>query len=264
MKRANIIVMISAGISLFVLVPVLFSQETTAGKNSQQKQIASEASLNIETPQAPKDRVDIKSDVVERSIPSYRMRLKNILKEAEENIKKVNKELSEQEIMARNQEREAKVAQAFESGNQLYKEGKLKEAKEEWNRALSISKDPEMRGYVEEVARKASEEDRRVKEEDGRRQEEAGKEQERLDAEARKKARAERDRLEAERIESGKNAREEARKLEAEQREKSRLEKEATRKLEAEQREKARLEREAARKLKTEQRDKARLEKEPA
>ena len=200
MRRSNTIIMISVVVSLFFSPSVIFSQETNNDISPQQKKAAPEAGVNIETPQAPKDKIDIKSDAIERSIPSYRMRLRDILKEAEEGIKKVDKELGEQEILARNKEREAKVAEVFENGNRLYKEGKFKEAKEEWSKALDISKEPQMRGYIEKAARKAKEEDRRV------------------EAEKREKIRLER---------------KYARKLEAEAREKARLEREAVRKAKA-------------------------------
>ena len=257
MKRANTIIMILAGISFFIPAPALFSQEITASKSSQQKQITSEVPPNIETPRIPESKIDIKSDAIGKSIPSYRMRLKDVLKEAEENIKKVDKELSEQEILARNQKREAQVVEACEHGNQLYKEGKLKEAKGEWDRALSISKDKEMRGYIEEAVRKAGEAARKL--------------------ETETRVRSEKDRFEAqEKVRLEKNtarkveaaAREAKAKAEAGAREKARLGREPGKKAEFEAQEKARLEKDAARKAEIEAgdgaREKVRIDREAA
>jgi TolA-binding protein len=307
MKRTNTIIMLSAGIFLVFLVPALFSQGSTDSKSppqeqavpetaqkqvvpeiaqkqvapeTTQKQITTEAPLNTETPQAPKDKIDVKSDAIERSIPSYRMRLKDILKEAEENIKKVDKELKEREVLARNQEREAKVVKLFESGNQLYKDGKLKEAQQMWRDALAISKDPEMRKYIEEASMKISEEDRRLEAEQKEKARLEREAKSKAEAEQKEKARLEREaeakakdaRREAEKI-AREKAREEKIRLEGEEREAKEREKveadrieaaqrEESRKMEASQKEKARLEREAKAKAETEAKEKARLEKE--
>jgi hypothetical protein len=193
MKRFNAILIVSVSIFPVFFTSALFSQGIIDSKDPKQEQAASKPGLNAATPTAPKDKIEIKGDAIEKSIPSYRMRLKDILKEAEENIKKVDKELKSQEVVARNREREAKVAEAFEKGNQLYKNGKLEEAKEEWKKALGISKDPEMRGYIEEAERKAVEEGRRIKEREGLKREDAKKERDRREAEAKEKAHVERE-----------------------------------------------------------------------
>jgi tetratricopeptide (TPR) repeat protein len=84
----------------------------------------------------------------------YTYNLKNLIEVAEKNIKKVDNEIMQVEIRKRNEEREALIVAYFERGNQLYKEGKLKEAKQEWEQAVSISKDPEMKKYIAESGRR--------------------------------------------------------------------------------------------------------------
>lgn len=86
----------------------------------------------------------------------YTYDLKSLIETAQRNIKKVDDEIMRQEIDKRNEEREAQVVSYFERGNQLYKEGKLKEAKSEWEKAVNISKDPEMKDYIEERSRQAA------------------------------------------------------------------------------------------------------------
>lgn len=92
-----------------------------------------------------------------RTERGYTYNLKQLIEQAEENIEKVDKQLEKREIRKRNEEREAKVREHFEKGNSLYKEGKLKEARQEWQKALEISKTPELEGYIRESVRRAKE-----------------------------------------------------------------------------------------------------------
>ena len=261
-------IIVVTAFSLFLFSAVLYSQqEKSIDAESQQKETVSgpTTTAKTETPQIFKNKAEVNPDLIERVIPSYNTHLKEILKAAEENIKKVDKEIAQGEVKARNEEREAKVREAFEKGNELYKAGNSKEAKEAWQRAVSISKDPEMKGYIEETSRRASGEDRKIKEEDARKQEEVRKEQERLGAEAREKARLEKEA--SRKAES--EAREAARKAEIEARdrtrEKARLEREAAEKAEAAAKQKARQDREDAKRAGAELKEKeeaAQLEKE--
>ncbi|MCK4946873.1 MAG: hypothetical protein KAS46_00720, partial [Candidatus Aureabacteria bacterium] len=90
---------------------------------------------------------------------NYTLNLKQLIKETEKNIKKVENEIEEGKINDRNRKREDEVKKHFEKGNILHKEGKLKEAKKEWQKALKISKDPEMKGYIKESAKRAKKEE---------------------------------------------------------------------------------------------------------
>jgi tetratricopeptide (TPR) repeat protein len=103
-------------------------------------------------------------------IKGYTYNLKRLLEKIEENIKKVDEEIEKVEIRRRNEEREAKVREHFERGNTLYREGKLKEAKGEWLRALEITKDPEMKEYIRKAEKRAKEEELARKKEEKERQ----------------------------------------------------------------------------------------------
>ncbi len=238
----------------------LFSRDTSdKDNNPASSQDISVPKYSSESTQIIKEKEVVPSEIIEKTIPSYRMRLKEILKKAEENIKKVDRDIKEAEIYKRNQGREQRSAEAFERGNQLYKNGKPEEAREEWNNALSISKDPEMRGYIEEAERRAGEKDRKIKEEDARKREDVRIERERQEAAVREKSRIEKEAArEAERI-SREKTREEKERLEAEEREARRKTEAEAEHQEAAQREKARQEREVKRKQKEED---FRLEKE--
>ena len=93
----------------------------------------------------------------------YTYDLKRLLEVARENIRKVNEEIALEEMRRRNEARETQIVKYFEKGNQLYKEGKLKEAKQEWEKAVSVSKNPEMKQYIEESSRQSRIEEKRLK-----------------------------------------------------------------------------------------------------
>lgn len=84
----------------------------------------------------------------------YTLNLEELLKKAEESLKKVEGEIEQQEIAERNIDREAKVRECFEKGNEFYKQGKLKEAKEEWEKIIAIAGNPEIKAYIAESARR--------------------------------------------------------------------------------------------------------------
>ncbi|MEA3369649.1 MAG: hypothetical protein U9Q24_04815 [Candidatus Ratteibacteria bacterium] len=141
--------------------------------------------------------------------------LKKMIKEAGENVEKADVELKEKEAEKRNREREVEIREHFEKGNALYKEGKLKEAKKEWQKVLEMSKDPEMRDYIRGCEKRAKEE----------------------------------------KLVRRKEERERERKLKAEQKEKERRELEDKRRLEAEKREQKRKQKEEQAKLKRQKRE---------
>jgi tetratricopeptide (TPR) repeat protein len=106
---------------------------------------------------------------------SYTLDFKRLIKQAEQNIKKVDEKLRKRVIESDNQEREAKAREYFEKGTTLYQEGKLEEAKEGWKKALELLKHPEMKDYIKENERRAREEEKRLE-----------KEQKQLEAERKK------------------------------------------------------------------------------
>ncbi len=93
----------------------------------------------------------------------YTYNLKELLEKTEQSLKKVEEKIKQQE-------NETKIREHFERGNQLYKEGKLKEAQSEWQAALKISKDPSMRDHIKAAEKKAIEEERARKKEEEEKQ----------------------------------------------------------------------------------------------
>ncbi|MCK4462719.1 MAG: hypothetical protein KAU58_00215 [Candidatus Omnitrophica bacterium] len=117
----------------------------------------------------------------------YTYSLKQLIEQTEKNIEKVDEKLKKQETEKENQKRETEAREHFEKGNSLYEEGRLKEAKKEWKKALGITNPPQMKDYVRDSEKKAR------KEELARRKEQREK-QRRLEAEQREKERLERER----------------------------------------------------------------------
>lgn len=93
----------------------------------------------------------------------YPSGLRAVIEQVEKNVEIVDQELDKQGIEERNRQREAEAKNYFEKGNVLYKEGKLKEAKQAWERALEISEDlelPELKSCIADSAEEIKEQER--------------------------------------------------------------------------------------------------------
>ncbi len=93
----------------------------------------------------------------------YTLSLKKLIKEAEENLKKVDAEIKRQEVQKQNLQREIKARRHFEKGNSLYELGKPKEALEEWQKALNLTDHPDMKRHIKESDRKARKQQKALK-----------------------------------------------------------------------------------------------------
>ncbi|MFH0771202.1 MAG: hypothetical protein V1933_01105 [Candidatus Omnitrophota bacterium] len=193
----------------------------------------------------------------------YTYNLKELIEKAKENIKKVDKELERKADEERSMQKEAMAQEHFGKGNILYEQGKLREAKQEWQNALDITKSPELEEYIKlsekkarenELACQKEEKERllRVKEEERKaKEEQARTEKERKDKEHLTRQEAEKQkkaRLEVE--EKARKERLAAERRDKEETEKARLEQERKQKEEQSRLEKQRKEKEAAEKEK--------------
>lgn len=93
--------------------------------------------------ESARESITVDNSVIEKEIPTYRMSLQRLIQEAEKKLKKIDKEI-------KNQENELIARELLEDGNTLYSESKLKEAKAKWNEALKITKDPSFKKYLKE------------------------------------------------------------------------------------------------------------------
>jgi tetratricopeptide (TPR) repeat protein len=88
----------------------------------------------------------------------YSLSLKELIKQAEENIEKVDSKLEAQKTLKENEKREALARSYFEKGKTLYQQGKLKEARSQWQKALDLTSHPDMKEYIKKSDKKAREE----------------------------------------------------------------------------------------------------------
>lgn len=88
------------------------------------------------------------------AVKGFTYNLKRLLEIVREHIRNIDEEIKEGEIRKRNEEREARIREHFEKGNQFYADGKLKEAKAEWLEVLEIAKEPEMKEFIKESPRR--------------------------------------------------------------------------------------------------------------
>ncbi|NQU73233.1 MAG: tetratricopeptide repeat protein, partial [Candidatus Omnitrophica bacterium] len=115
-------------------------------------------------------------------VRGYTYNLKRLLITMEEKVKTIDEEIKERAVRGRNEEREARVIECFERANALYEKGRLQEAKKEMQKALKVSRDPEMKRYIKES-------EKRLKEQECARKKEEHEKQKRVKAAQKEKER---------------------------------------------------------------------------
>jgi len=80
----------------------------------------------------------------------YTYNLDKLSQKAEKKIKQVNIKLEKRKKEELNKKRELEARKYFEEGNRLSEEGKDEQAKEAWQKALKIAKDPAMKKDVKD------------------------------------------------------------------------------------------------------------------
>ena len=81
----------------------------------------------------------------------YTYDLKELVEKAKENIDKIDKELSQKRAEQLAKQKEEQAREHFQKGQALCEQGKLKEAKKEWQRVLELTESPEMKEYIEKT-----------------------------------------------------------------------------------------------------------------
>ena len=169
------------------------------------------ATEKVEEP-AEKTKIEVSDQVIDEELPSLRTNLKDVIFEAEQNIKNVNRQLKVEGD-------DKAVREHIDKGCSLYNGGKAAEAKREWEDALKLSTDPAVRGQMKANIRMAS---RQMKEDECKKARNAAlqavpekvRERARRDAE-RDAARCKRE-MERQRCDSGRMAKKEAAKRQRE------------------------------------------------
>lgn len=102
----------------------------------------------------------------EKEIKGYTINLKQLLQRVKENIDRIKREFADREKEGRNVDRELMIRRYVEKGDELYRAGKFGEAQAEWEKALAISENPEMKEYIRKSVQRAVEEKKRLEKED--------------------------------------------------------------------------------------------------
>lgn len=104
-----------------------------------------------------KIKIEITEQEINKRVPSYKNNLKDIVRETEANIKRIDDALK-----AEDAEKGAK--EHYDKGNALYKEGKFEEAGKEWNTALGLAKEREFRKCIRASLKRSARQIRIAKE----------------------------------------------------------------------------------------------------
>lgn len=190
--------LVAAILGLFLLGnSFLFAQEIKEGHNDPATALETQEKGSMEELQFQE----------KPKVKGYTYNLKRLLEQTEKNIQKVEEEIRQAEVRKRNEEREARAVEHFEKGNQLYQEGNLIEAREQWEKTLELSKTPEMKDYIKEAEKRTRELAlaRKREEQEQQKRIEAEHKKERLETERRRQLKKQQD-LEQKRQKKSKKA----------------------------------------------------------
>lgn len=137
-------------LSLFLSFSLFAQDQENTQLATSDKAVTDQGSAQVqETPPLQQEQtLEVDEKILDKHIPSYSYNLKQLIAEAEKNIKKVEAELNKKEKMAKQQEKDKEMRKLFEEGNSLYQEGKPQEAIKTWEKVLDLSKDPQMKEYI--------------------------------------------------------------------------------------------------------------------
>ncbi len=77
-------------------LPEELEESVTPQKKAEELILQEEPSQEKARELAPQEKIEVSKDIIEKKMPSYRFTLKRLLKEAERNIKKIDKRLEKQ------------------------------------------------------------------------------------------------------------------------------------------------------------------------
>jgi hypothetical protein len=104
-----------------------------------------------------KIKIEISDKEIESRVPSYKTDLKDIIREADASIKKIDDALKAEEA-------EKSAKEHYDKGSAFYNEGKFEEAGKEWNTALGLAKESEFRKCIRASLKRSARQIRQAKE----------------------------------------------------------------------------------------------------
>jgi hypothetical protein len=123
-------------------------QEKSA-RSVEEKQVEGQPAEEKIVVEEEKVKIEISEKEIASRVPSYKTDLKDIVREAEANIRKIDDALK-----AEDAEKGAK--EHYDKGTAFYNEGKFEEAGKEWNTALGLAKEREFRKCIRASLKRAA------------------------------------------------------------------------------------------------------------
>ncbi|MFH1847782.1 MAG: hypothetical protein ABH825_01020, partial [Candidatus Omnitrophota bacterium] len=157
LAKLLLILSLGAPLSLCRALPCPAQEAKNRAQAGTQQAAPEERALpEKQAPDNDEASISIEEDIIAQSMPSYMYSLKRLIGEAKKNIQRVEREIKQRSFFIKNLPTETKIRDHFEKGNELYEKGELKDARKEWDKALEITKEPEIKRYLEkseEIAR---------------------------------------------------------------------------------------------------------------
>ena len=94
------------------------------------------------------EKVTVDSQILAQNIPAYKYSITKIAKEAERNLKKINKQLAIKAFLEDIAKKKAVMQEHYENAKKFRKDGDLQGAKEEYEKALEVANSPQMQEYL--------------------------------------------------------------------------------------------------------------------
>jgi tetratricopeptide (TPR) repeat protein len=93
----------------------------------------------------------VSSSVFAQGRESYTYNLEELVEKAKQNIEKINEQLEEKQHKSKMKQKEELAREYFKEGQRLYEQGRLKEAKEKWQKVLELTENPEMKEFIKQT-----------------------------------------------------------------------------------------------------------------
>ena len=111
-----------------------FCQESSSTSSEQTKQSATQKS-------SEKKSITVDKQVIAENMPSHNMRLQQLIKEAQKNIKFLDVEIKNKKV-------ESEVRSHYEKGQMYQRRGDLRKAQKEMKKVVELSKSSQFRKYA--------------------------------------------------------------------------------------------------------------------
>lgn len=158
-KKYLVIFILSFVASVFLFLTPSFSAEEAKTNPPAEAQPANPEPVKPEGVTTAPPQITVPPKEISQLMPAQHLNLKQLIEEAQKNIKKVDAELEKQKVFEQNRKKELEARRHFEKGNKLFKQGKLLDAKKEWAQTLDMTQDKDFKGYMRQTLIEADKEE---------------------------------------------------------------------------------------------------------